>query len=51
MTKTNKANNLKELYSLVNNHKINKNMNEMWHKYNNGNSTKLLLEFIKKEVG
>lgn len=50
MTKENKAYNIDELYELVNNHKVNTNLKDMWHTYNNGDSMNLLLEFIEKEV-
>lgn len=50
MSEVNKAYTLNELYSLVNNLNNNSNIKKMWHTYNNGESTKLLLEFIKRKV-
>lgn len=49
MTKMNKAFNEDELFGLVNQNKINKDIKPMWHKYTEFNATEKLINFIQKD--
>ncbi|MDQ7143757.1 CDP-glycerol glycerophosphotransferase family protein [Mammaliicoccus lentus] len=49
MTKMNKAFNEDELFELVNQNKINKDIKPMWHKYTEFNATEKLINFIQKD--